>query len=50
MSVIEVDIDKNRARESHDHSEAFFQCKAYIHAGDIELKGNENVWDFEFDI
>ena len=42
--MIEVDIDKNRVRESHDHSEAFFQCKAYIHSGDIELKGNENVW------
>ena len=50
VCVIEVDIDKNRVRESHDHSEAFFQCKAYIHVGDIELKGNENVWNFEFDI
>ena len=50
MSVIEVDIDKSRVKESHDHSEEFFRCKAYIHAGDIELKGNENVWDFEFDL
>ena len=48
MSVIEVNIDENKVKESHDHAEAFFRCKAYIHAGDIELKGNENVWDYEF--
>lgn len=50
MSVIEVDIDKNRVKESHDHSEAFFRCKAYMHNGDIELTGKENVRDYEFDI
>lgn len=50
MSVIEVNIDKNEVKESHDHSEVFFCCKAYIHEGDIELKGNENVWDYEFDL
>ena len=27
VSVIEVDIDKNRVRESHDHSEAFSSVK-----------------------
>ncbi|MDO4331787.1 MAG: hypothetical protein Q4C58_03775 [Eubacteriales bacterium] len=50
MSVIEVDIDKSEVKESHDHSEAFFRCKAYMHKGDIELTGNEKVWDYTFDI
>lgn len=50
MSVIEVDIDEDRVTESHDHSETFFRCKAYMHEGDIELTGNENVWDYTFDI
>ena len=50
MSVIEVDIDKNRVKESRDHSEAFFRCKAYIHSGDVKLKGNEHILDFEFDL
>ncbi|MEH2951394.1 hypothetical protein VV089_00100 [Candidatus Merdisoma sp. JLR.KK011] len=50
MSVIEINIDKSKVKESHDHSEAFFQCKAYMHDGDIELKGNERVWDYEFDL
>ena len=50
MSVIEVDIDKSEVKESHDHSEKFFGCKAYMHEGDIELTGNEKVWDYTFDI
>lgn len=48
MSVIEVDIDERKVQESYDHSEAFFQCKAYMHNGDIELQGNEAVWDYDF--
>ena len=27
----------------NDHSEAFFQCKAYTHNGDIKLSGAEDV-------
>lgn len=50
MSVIEVDISESSTRESHDHSEAFFRCKAYMHDGDITLTGNERVWDYEFDL
>lgn len=50
MSVIEVDISESNTRESHDHSEAFFRCKAYMHDGDITLTGNERVWDYEFDL
>lgn len=50
MSVIEVDIDEDRVAESHDHSEVFFRCKAYMNDGDITLNGNERVWDYEFDL
>jgi hypothetical protein len=50
MSVIEVELDESEVEESNDHSEAFFKCKAYIHSGDIELTGNENVWDYSFDV
>ena len=50
MSVIEVDISESSTRESHDHSEAFFRCKAYMYDGDITLTGNERVWDYEFDL
>lgn len=27
--VVEVNIDENEVKESFDHSEAFFKCKAY---------------------
>ena len=50
MSVIEVDISESSTRESHDHSEAFFRCKAYMYDGDITFTGNERVWDYEFDL
>lgn len=50
MSVIKVDIDEDEVEESHDHAESFFRCKAYMHEGDIKLTGNENVWDYTFDI
>lgn len=49
MSVIEVELDKKEVEESHDHSEAFFQCKAYMKKGDIVLTGKEKVWDYDFD-
>lgn len=50
MSVIEVELDESEVAESYDHSEAFFKCKAYMHSGDIELTGNENIWDYSFDM
>lgn len=49
MSVIEVELDENEVEESNDHSVTFFKCKAYIHNGDIELTGNENIYDYSFD-
>ena len=36
-------IAEKETKESNDHSEAFFRCKAYTHDGDIELKGDERV-------
>lgn len=50
MSVIEVKIAESETKESNDHSEAFFRCKAYTHDGDIELKGDERVFDYAFDL
>lgn len=49
MSVIEVDVDESKVQESFDRSVAFFQCKAYMHNGDIKLTGSEAVWDYDFD-
>lgn len=50
VSVIEVQLDEKNVEESYDHSESFFQCKAYMHHGDIELKGNEKIYEYELDI
>lgn len=50
MSVIEVELKEADISESYDHSQAFFKCKAYMHNGDIQLTGNENVWDYSFDL
>lgn len=47
MSVIEVQLKMSEVTESFDHSQAFFQCRAYMHAGDIVLSGNEKIWDYE---
>ena len=30
MSVIELELDEKEVEESHDNSETFFKCKAYI--------------------
>lgn len=49
MCVVEVDLKKNEVDESFDHSEAFFQCKAFIHNGDIYLNGNEKILEYSFD-
>lgn len=48
--VIEVELNKNDVRESYDHAESFFQCKAYVHNGDIQLKGTEEITEYKFDL
>lgn len=48
MCVIEVDLKEDTVRESFDHSEAFFQCKAYVHNGNVELTGVEEIEEYEF--
>lgn len=50
MSVIEIELNENDVEESFDHSESFFKCKAYMHYGDIELSGGENIYTYEVDI
>lgn len=36
MSVIELELDEKEVEESHDHSETFFKCKAYIKHSDTK--------------
>lgn len=48
VAVIEVDLPEESVQESYDHSEEFFGCKAYIHEGDIELTGCEDVRYYDF--
>ena len=47
MCAIELNIDEKDVEESFDHSEDFFQCKAYAHKGGIALEGTETVYEFE---
>ena len=49
MSVIELELDEKEVEESHDHSETFFKCKAYIKHGDIALSGDERIFDYDFE-
>ena len=49
MSVIELELDEKEVEESHDHSETFFKCKAYIKHGDIVLSGDERIFDYDFE-
>ena len=39
VSVFEVNLKRSEVTESHDHSERFFQCKAYTHDGDNHENG-----------
>lgn len=48
--TIEVDLPEDYIKESNDHSEAFFQCKAYTYFGDVKLTGKEKVQKYEFDL
>lgn len=49
MSVIELELDEKEVEESHDHSETFFKCKAYIKHRDIVLSGDERIFDYDFE-
>jgi len=35
--VLGVEIDEDKVKESFDHSEAFFKCKAYFYPEDISV-------------
>lgn len=46
--VFEVDLDEKRIVESTDHSEAFFQCKAYMYHGEIKITDETPKWEYNF--
>ena len=48
--TIEVDLPEDCIKESDDHSETFFRCKAYTYFGDIKLTGKEKVQRYKFDL
>lgn len=48
--VFEVEIKKEEVQESFDHSEAFFQCKAYISTKNIQRKSIKTAWEYTFNI
>lgn len=48
VSVFEVNLKRSEVTESHDHSEGFFQCKAYTHDGDIAVSGRAPVRTYDF--
>lgn len=47
--IKELELDEKEVEESHDHSETFFKCKAYIKHGDIVLSGDERIFDYDFE-
>lgn len=48
VSVFEVNLKRSEVTESHDHSEGFFQCKAYTHDGDIAVSDRVPVRTYDF--
>lgn len=46
--VIEVEIEENLVKESFDHSQAFFRCRAYAYPGDISIdEFGDNIRTYE---
>lgn len=50
MFVIETELNEEEVKESFDHSQEFFRCRAYIHEGDIPIMGTEKVMEYTFDL
>lgn len=48
VSVFEVNLRRSEVTESHDHSEKFFMCKAYMHDGDIAVSDRVPVRTYDF--
>ena len=44
--VFEVELDEEKIEESTDHSEAFFQCKAYMYHGEIKITDEIKEWEY----
>lgn len=47
INVIEIELDEREVKESNDHCEAFFGCKAYTYEKDIQLKTEEQIFEYE---
>lgn len=39
-------LDSDEVQESFDHSQKFFQCKAYVHNGDIKLNDDSEILEY----
>lgn len=50
MCVIETELNEEEVKESFDHSQDFFGCRAYIHEGNIQFMGTEKVEEYTFDL
>ena len=46
--MFEVNLKRSEVTESHDHSEGFFECKAYTHDGDIAVSDRVPVRTYDF--
>ena len=44
--VFEVELNENNVKESYDHNEKFFKCKAYYYDKDITPDKITNAWKF----
>lgn len=42
-----IDVPEKDIRESHDHSEAFFRCKAYTYGKDIPASRIKTVTEYK---
>lgn len=47
VQTIEVELDEKEVKESRDHCEAFFGCKAYTYDNDINLPENAKIEEYE---
>ncbi len=44
--VFEVELNEKKVKESYDHSEKFFKCKAYYYSKDIPVNKIRDAWKF----
>ena len=49
IEVIEVELRESQVKESFDHSESFFGCKAYYSDQNIDLYGGELIFTYDME-